>query len=135
MGLMLCVISSTGAQAHPSLREFVKENTTITQSRGNLSIEFVNAIRHATRQWRKIDARYQPSCVIPCYVIECESHGDYAAENPYSSASGRYQIVDATWDGYGGYSHASDAPPATQDQRAAQLWDNGAGAWRWSSCM
>jgi len=46
-----------------------------------------------------------------------ESQGDYQAENPTSTASGAYLYIDGIWDGYGGYQHASDAPPDVQDAR------------------
>ena len=58
----------------------------------------------------------------------CESHGnpdapaDYKAQNPHSTASGAYQITDATWDGSYGVSHASEASPAQQDAVAADLY-------------
>jgi muramidase (phage lysozyme) len=61
----------------------------------------------------------------------CESGGSYTAENPSSSASGAYQIIDSTWNGYAGYSHASDAPPHVQDAKAAELWAGGAGRSHW----
>lgn len=71
----------------------------------------------------------------PAHVIACESKGSYTAENPRSSASGRYQFVDGTWDGYGGYSHASDAPPEVQDAKAREVWAGGAGRGHWRQCL
>jgi len=71
------------------------------------------------------------SCV-PDYIVQRESGGDYKAENPTSTASGKYQFLDGTWGGYGGYAHASDAPPAVQDARACEVWDNGNGASHWA---
>jgi hypothetical protein len=70
----------------------------------------------------------------PCYVMMRESGGSLTAENPVSTASGKWQFLDSTWDGYGGYAHASDAPESVQDARAAQVWNGGAGCSNWSAC-
>ena len=48
-----------------------------------------------------------------------ESGGDYSIRARGSTASGAYQFLDSSWDGYGGYLRASEAPPAVQDAKAA----------------
>jgi hypothetical protein len=70
----------------------------------------------------------------PCTVLRCESGGNPNAENPTSTASGLWQIIDGTWNGYGGYTHAADAPPDIQNQKAADLYAGGAGGGHWAQC-
>lgn len=67
----------------------------------------------------------------PCSVMVCESHGNLVAENPRSTASGKWQILDSTWAGYGGYARASDAPEDVQDARAREIYAGGAGRSQW----
>lgn len=57
---------------------------------------------------------------IPSQIINRESGGDYHAVNCSSTASGKYQVLDSTWAGFGGYSRAVDAPPEVQDEWARQ---------------
>ena len=74
-------------------------------------------------------------------VSNRESHGNYKAENPTSTASGRWQFIDASWVAYSkmaghpGWHHAADAPPAVQD--AVALWvmvNKGRYPWRGKGC-
>lgn len=64
-----------------------------------------------------------------CAIMECENKGAITGKNPSSSASGKWQIVDGTWGGYGGYAHAQDAPEAVQDAKARELWAESHGHW------
>lgn len=70
----------------------------------------------------------------PCYVMMRESGGNIVAQNPTSTASGKWQFLDSTWGGYQGYAKARHAPEHIQDQRARELWANGAGCSHWSAC-
>ncbi len=70
----------------------------------------------------------------PCYVMMRESRGSLTARNPHSTASGKWQFVDGTWAGFGGYAHAYLAPESVQDARARQVWANGAGCAAWVAC-
>lgn len=67
----------------------------------------------------------------PCSVLACESHGNLVAQNPHSTASGKWQILDSTWAGYGGYERAMYAPEEVQDGRAREIYRNGAGRSAW----
>lgn len=62
---------------------------------------------------------------------ESDTAGGYSAQNPSSSASGAYQILDSTWQNYKGYPTAASAPPHVQDERAQQLPKS---AWNGSGC-
>jgi septal ring factor EnvC (AmiA/AmiB activator) len=67
---------------------------------------------------------------IPYSVVQCESGGQDLTPNS-AGASGYYQFMPGTWDDYGGYSQAYQAPKSLQDQRAAQVWNGGAGSSNW----
>ena len=67
----------------------------------------------------------------PCCVMERESRGSLTAHNPHSSASGKWQFVNGTWNNYGGYPTAASAPESVQDAKAAQVWAGGRGRSAW----
>lgn len=50
-----------------------------------------------------------------------ETGGNYRTQVTSSTASGAYAFLDSSWDGYGGYRRARDAPPEVQDAKAAWL--------------
>lgn len=70
----------------------------------------------------------------PCWVMNRESGGNIRAQNPTSTASGKWQFLDSTWGGYGGYASAYLAPESVQDAKARALWAGGAGCSHWSAC-
>jgi hypothetical protein len=67
----------------------------------------------------------------PCSVMECESGGSLTAQNPSSSASGKWQVIDSTWNNFMGYPTAASAPEWVQDEKARQLYAGGAGRGHW----
>lgn len=79
--------------------------------------------------------RRPPSAgTLPAVLLRirwCESRNDYKAEEPRSTASGAWQILDGTWNGYRGYHHASAAPRHIQDAKALALYrDRGTKPWK-----
>ncbi len=66
---------------------------------------------------------------------ESDSAGGYSAVNSSSGAGGAYQALPSTWDGYGGYARAQDAPPELQDQWAREAINaSGTRPWAGSGC-
>jgi Transglycosylase-like domain len=56
----------------------------------------------------------------PCWIMMRESRGNIRAMNP-SGAAGKWQIMPGTWNGYGGYASAADAPESVQDAKARTM--------------
>lgn len=86
----------------------------------------------------------------PCYVLERES---LMADDPprvwngncymptgslgqcgASTASGLWQFLRSTWNNFGGYINAADAPVDVQNAKARQLWAGGRGCSHWAAC-
>ncbi len=68
-----------------------------------------------------LDVQVLPSQIanILATIRYVESRGNYDAPPNRGGASGAYQFIASTWNGYGGYSHAYLAPAEIQDERAA----------------
>lgn len=65
-------------------------------------------------------------------LVECESGGNPVAQNPTSSASGRYQFISSTWAWVTGAPPPAGAYPVWRQQEAFEkLWDDGRGASHW----
>jgi uncharacterized protein YabE (DUF348 family) len=62
----------------------------------------------------------------------CEAGGSYT-RNSGNGFYGAYQYDVSTWGGYGGFSYASDAPPAVQDQKVWETYQR-RGWHPWPSC-
>jgi Transglycosylase-like domain/LysM domain len=68
-------------------------------------------------------------------IVQRESGGNPAAENPASTASGLFQDLDSTWNGYDGYARAKDAPASVQVAFNRQLAsESGLTPWAADGC-
>lgn len=108
----------------PTIAPGVRTTTTAARRRGYVG---------ASGTWKGLACG---GALPPCSVLRCENPaGDLRAQNPTSSASGKWQVIRSTWAGYGGYPEAWNAPEGVQDAHAAALWDGGRGASHWRSCL
>ena len=95
------------------------------------------AVQPVTERYvvNEVPRRVESGCAIPAWICELESGGDPTVWNKSGSgASGKYQFLAGTWNGYGGYTNAADAPEWMQDEKAAALWNGGEGCGHWSAC-
>jgi muramidase (phage lysozyme) len=70
---------------------------------------------------------------IPGHIIYRESKCNPMAVNSRSGAAGKYQVLESTWAGYGGYATADQAPEEVQDAWAAEAYA-AAGCRPWGGC-
>lgn len=70
------------------------------------------------------------SSIARC-IGKYESGNNPKAQNGTTTASGYYQFVNGTWNHYGGYPTAADAPLSVQTAKFYQIWDGGRGAHHW----
>lgn len=79
----------------------------------------------------------------PCYVMKRESGGNpraynatgcYNKKDGTSGCYGKWQFMDATWQGLGYSGHAYDYAESVQDEGALTLWDGGRGCSHWNAC-
>jgi hypothetical protein len=92
-------------------------------------------------QWRALVTFYWPPELVEwaLAIMNCESHGNPWAENPYSSAAGLFQFLRSTWDrgpapalGLGTYDSGAVFNPELNIRAAAWLYANWGGTSQWS---
>lgn len=115
-------------------RRFPSTTSTTTTVPPTTTTTTTVPVQNTSQTFKPIEVEYGTGAcggdLPPCWVMMRESRGDIRAKNPSSSASGKWQILDSTWqlhDAQGnalpfmGYWHASDAPEWVQDAKARSM--------------
>lgn len=114
-----------GLGAGPAVaRGVLKVRTTIEATDFNAEVE------QTLQAWRaggEVSSAYVPMACggvepILATIRQLESGNQYGrlngAAETGATASGAYQYTNGTWNNFGGYKRAMDAPPAVQDEKA-----------------
>jgi hypothetical protein len=107
---------------------------TAASSNGNLGVLQKPAVKQANAE-SFVTVQNSSAYTLPpifAKIKQCESGNDYTRVSKVSSASGAFQFLDSTWNNFGGYARAYEAPPAIQDQMALIEY-NSSGLRAWSS--
>ncbi len=123
--------------------------TALSEASGDLATQAQARIAQAAAQKASVPVQAAPVAIqaepAPCsapspalgWIAWCESKCNPTNHNPTSTAAGKYQYLDTTWNDYGGYPTADAAPEYAQDQRAAadtaggnySAWNSSRGCW------
>lgn len=74
------------------------------------------------RQAPTSEPSYDDGSGVAGCIRKYESGGLVDTDGSNDHRDGYYQIIPSTWDGYGGYATAQEAPRSVQDERFEQLW-------------
>lgn len=93
----------------------------------------VEQMADPVERWRPLVAEHFPSDEVDTAIciIGYESNGDPNADNPRSSATGLFQILESLWGPHFGVSSEDLHDPETNTRLARRIWDE-SGWWAWS---
>lgn len=110
---------------------WVNTVTWVDNTNAAIAAQKVAAAKRAARSQGSSSGGHGSDFLACVRAHESDTAGGYSAQNPTSSASGAYQIIDSTWGNYMGYPTAASAPAWVQDKRANELPRS---AWNGSGC-
>lgn len=97
-------IEAAQAEAAEQARQQERSSTTTTVTNSSTTSTpppsiGTTPLKPAVEQWRSLIAAYFPADMVEpaLRIIQCESLGDPDAYNPYSGASGLFQLLPGTW--------------------------------------
>jgi hypothetical protein len=126
---LVWVLGAPDARAHvikkKQCREYARMHSVVLSPLKPQKVARKKAYRACSRAARiHILTHGLPLPPLLAAIRECESGGNYLAQNSSSTASGAFQYLDSTWGGHMGYSRAMYAPRRIQDRRAIRDFTN-----------
>lgn len=138
-------VAHLSTSARPRVEKYTKKQ--IAEASKWWTAVFLNRFLEAVTEQERLAC---DGNLPPCYVAERESKFNPYAVNPghlgapygdpgdpyppNGHASGKWQFMPGTWNGYAGYAYAAAAPVKIQNDKAREVWAGGAGASHWACC-